>query len=82
MLKVEYENNLKVDSLGLNGERVFSYYLSSDSIGDFKIPSLSISYFNLINNKIHQISSPTVLVNVRKTDSIVSELNVEFRNTY
>lgn len=79
VLKVEYENNLKVDSLGLNGERVFSYYLSSDSIGDFEIPSLSISYFNLINNKIHQISSPTVLVNVRKTDSIVSEpsLNLE-----
>jgi hypothetical protein len=86
VLKSEYKNNLETDSLGINGERVFSYYLCSDSLGKYEIPSFSISYFDLGNNKIHQISSPTVLLEVEKTDLtksnqlLNSEMSVEKYN--
>lgn len=73
VLKVENDNDIKVDSLGISGERVFSFYLYSDSTGVFEIPPLSISYFDLSKNKFQRISSPTVSLNVEKGDSLEYE---------
>jgi hypothetical protein len=79
LIRNEYTNHLKVDTMGIHGERIFSFYMYSDSCGKFEIPSYSISYYNLKDNKIKTTHSPTVLMEVTKNDSTlaVPEINIE-----
>lgn len=73
LIDCQVYNDIITDNKGIHGERVFSYYLYSNSIGRVEIPSLSISYYDLENSKCQLVSSPTIILEISDNDSIHNE---------
>jgi len=60
------ENNLRNSIDGISGSRVFRYTISPRKEGIFKIPELSLSYFDLDLEQYITVHSQSVVINVEK----------------
>jgi hypothetical protein len=69
-------DNLKNGQSGTSGQKVFDYLLIPRHYGEFKIPSVSYSYFNVATRRYERISTPELRFYARKGSEQNSGLTV------
>jgi hypothetical protein len=70
--KVDYFNELTTDKNGMSGHRTFIYSILPKAEGKFEIPSISMSYLNNDREEYERIASPTIVIDVRESDTTIS----------
>lgn len=69
---VKTTNNYSYGVNGISGSKVFEYPFIPRSEGEFEIPSVEYSYFDVKSNRYVTLKSDTLMVKVTKGDSSVS----------
>lgn len=59
-------DDLKTGTGGTSGQKIFEYLLIPRHHGDFTIPSISYSYFNISTKRFEQITTPDLHFHARK----------------
>lgn len=69
---VKTNNNYSYGSNGISGNKTFEYPFIPRSEGEFEIPSIEYSYYDIKSNKYVTLKSAPVVVKVAKGDNTVS----------
>ncbi len=77
----EMKDNTSVNSAGTTGAKIFSYFILARKPGNYTLPPVSISYFDLKSESFKTLSTDSIRLNVSKGDNYsetkTSELNTE-----
>ncbi|NOX46728.1 MAG: protein BatD [Chlorobi bacterium] len=68
--------NISVGQNGVNGKKTFEYLIIPRNQGEFKIPAIKFSYYNLNKKKYVTLTSPEYTIHVAKGDG--SAANTSF----
>ncbi len=68
--------NISISQNGVSGKKTFEYLIIPRNQGDFKIPPVKFSYYNLKKKKYETLSSPEYSIHVAKGDG--SAANASF----
>ncbi len=66
-------NNFKTNAAGTNGTKSIEYMFIPRHPGDFEIPSITLSYFDLATKTYKTLKTPTYKVVVLKGDGVAEE---------
>lgn len=70
----EVKENIKVSTSGINGSKTYSYLLIPRHRGDYSIPEINFSYFDLNSKKYKTLSHNATSIHVEKGDKESSDV--------
>ena len=77
----ETKSNIKVNEKGIYGKKKLHQLVIPRFHGEYKIPSISFSYFDLNSGKYKTLIHPETIITVEKTDKSSASNTINFEKT-